>query len=362
MTVPGHNPLFVEKLLFWLDRPQMRIVQLGAPLPSLAADLQDRGHLVSSGTDGTQAVHVVIVRNLVGPDQIAEAIAAIRPALSPDGILFVEGPLRGTNPSVVAAALGRHRLLPAPPIASWFRPDSAGLPWRGVPAALQVYVATHGQLPSVPIALALPPERMLALVTHLAESAMASHDEGLFWYALANTDRLPEGMAFEAHQLKCRMFVELDRPEWGIGIARRMIELKPHDPKGREQLFQALRIAPTMEALVDLAEATFTRGDVQGAIELFLDAVRIEPGTAAAWVGLGVSLHASGLRDRALAVLDQALTLDGHHREALLNRFHILAEPGLSSEAREAGVRFVAAFPDAPEAVQISALLGLEGP
>jgi tetratricopeptide (TPR) repeat protein len=223
-----------------------------------------------------------------------------------------------------------------------------------------VFSAPGATIPSLPSSLALAPDPLLTLVAGLFDAARATRDEGRFWYAVANVDRLPAPLAIEGALLKARGYAAFGQRELALHAAREAIELSPEDPRSQAALFEALGVEPNLEAVVALAEGTFVRGDSAEAMGLFLDAIRLGPGTVDAWIGLAVSVHALGKGPQALSALDRALSIAPDHPVALLNRFRIAVDIGRADDAIETGRRYVTRFPNAPETAEIRAMLPTE--
>ncbi|MEL6343801.1 MAG: glycosyltransferase, partial [Myxococcota bacterium] len=108
-------------------------------------------------------------------------------------------------------------------------------------------------------------------------------------------------------------------------------------------------------------EDRFARGDLDGAVDRFVRALTAAPGSATAWINLGVSLHAAGLIDGSRRALQQAVRLDPTAREGWMSLGHLSAESGRIDQAAEAFRRVLDLNPGDEEAYAALVILGLEG-
>lgn len=98
-----------------------------------------------------------------------------------------------------------------------------------------------------------------------------------------------------------------------------------------------------LAARLDLGQRYLERGDAEGAVEQYLEALRIDPRSAEAHAQLGFVLHAAGRPEEGLQAVDRALEIDPRYPLALYYRGLILLEgldrPRQAADALEGYLR-----------------------
>lgn len=116
---------------------------------------------------------------------------------------------------------------------------------------------------------------------------------------------------------------------------------------------------PTQTLLAD-GEQRFAQGDLDGAVDRFVRALTLSPGSAEGWCNLGVGMHAAGLMNNAERALRMALRLDPTHRESLISLANVCAERGRPDKAAATLRTLLDHHPGDPDAVQGLQLMGLQ--
>ncbi|MCA0393589.1 MAG: tetratricopeptide repeat protein [Proteobacteria bacterium] len=139
-----------------------------------------------------------------------------------------------------------------------------------------------------------------------------------------------------------------DLPASGqVLIQRGSLALRRHDPRAAREAFEAaLRLQPdSRPAWLGLGNALRTSAEPEAAEHAFRRAIGLSPGQASAWVGLGVVLRQLGRLDEALACLREAQRL-GYPGAELLDEINgTLQDAGRPEEALAGARSLVDRFP-----------------
>lgn len=85
--------------------------------------------------------------------------------------------------------------------------------------------------------------------------------------------------------------------------------------------------------------ACFVKGDVEGAIERYREAIAAEPELAIAWNGLSMALAKKGDLDAAIEAAEKLVEIDPDDPLSHTNLSRILMQKGLIPEAEDAKAR-----------------------
>ena len=214
---------------------------------------------------------------------------------------------------------------------------------------------------------------LLALAAH-SEVRYWRDDETLFTRALAVTreNYVAHGMLgvarAEAGDLAAALTQEQEavriQPDWAIGQKNlgKVLYMLGRPAEAETPYREALRLAPSAVAHVDLASALLAQGKVGPAIEEYRRAVTLDPGFAEAYSSLGTAYTMSGQFDLAFQNYERALALDPEYVDAYVNYGITLQHVGRVTEAVAAFRAALARNPEHPLALsRLEALTGAEG-
>jgi radical SAM protein with 4Fe4S-binding SPASM domain len=105
-------------------------------------------------------------------------------------------------------------------------------------------------------------------------------------------------------------------------------------------------------------EELFSKGDIEGAIEAFSEALRINPGYAEAYNNLGVAYWKKGDNQRALDNLSKAIELDPDAPDAYLNIGEVLISLEKDTEARDLLRKYLENHPTCQQVTDALARIG----
>ncbi|MFT4976930.1 MAG: GT2 family glycosyltransferase/tetratricopeptide (TPR) repeat protein, partial [Myxococcota bacterium] len=116
------------------------------------------------------------------------------------------------------------------------------------------------------------------------------------------------------------------------------------------------------DTLLEDGENRFEAGDLDGAVDRFVRALTIAPGSAEGWCNLGVGMHAAGLMNNAERALRMALRQQPDYREALASLGLVCAERGRPDQAAAAFRQLLDAYPGDEVAISALQAMGLQQP
>ncbi len=98
--------------------------------------------------------------------------------------------------------------------------------------------------------------------------------------------------------------------------------------------------APTdAKALYKQGFDRFVKGDASGAIDLYREAIAVEPGLAIAWNGLSMALARQGDLEAAVEAAEKLVELEPEDPLSHTNLSRILMQKGMIPEAEDARAR-----------------------
>ena len=112
--------------------------------------------------------------------------------------------------------------------------------------------------------------------------------------------------------------------------------------------------APTLAAQ---AEAHFSAGRFGAAISVYRQILAVDPGNAAVYNDLGLSLHYTGKSEEAVSALQKATSLDPKLQRAWLSLGFVLQSLGRKAQARTALEKTIALGPTTPQGIEAKGML-----
>jgi len=97
--------------------------------------------------------------------------------------------------------------------------------------------------------------------------------------------------------------------------------------------------APDAKEIYRQGFGLFARGDVDGAIERYRQALALDPTLAIAWNGLSMALAKQGALDEAIEAAEKLVELEPDEPLSHTNLSRILMQKGLIPEAEDARAR-----------------------
>ena len=127
----------------------------------------------------------------------------------------------------------------------------------------------------------------------------------------ASPGEAPLALREAAQQVEVAVRASATDPEAQQALAAMYLTLGR--PQRAAEVLAPLASSKDAGQLNDLAAAYLARqadGDIQHALDLLGQAVRLDPGRAEAWFNMGLAAEAAGQRERAIAAWTRALALD----------------------------------------------------
>jgi glycosyltransferase involved in cell wall biosynthesis/tetratricopeptide (TPR) repeat protein len=270
--------------------------------------------------------------------QLELAEAAARCCLARQGGLFTSEVMPGACSWAAAGILGEVLLR---------RGDTEGA-IRWLTAALRDNPAhTHARLALAEAWLERDePQQSLKVI----EPALTESPEA---WTIAAAASLRHGDVATAEQL-----LERGQPGGRAALHARVSVLLTAHQRIQEISGQPPAPGPDATALIEAGEASFSAGDINGALENILAGLLQEPGLAVGWQDLGAVLHAVGELAAAEQAIRLCLELDPEADSAWESLGHLLAEAGHRAEAADVFRQLAARAPEvAQEALRA---LGVE--